>query len=205
MALANHTDLLAAVASWLNRGDLTATIPDFVRLAESEFNRRLRTIEMEARATATLTSDAVAVPTDFIGLRSIKIDDTILEYVPPSEIFDDENTGGYPTRYTVSDGQFFFRPAPTSGTVRIDYFGSIPALTSGNTTNWLMTKQPDLYLFATLAHAGFYIRDPEVTASCSARADALIDQINAATAMERYGGRRLQAQHTVRQVRGIRA
>lgn len=146
MALANYADLLAGVANWLQRSDLTARIPEFIALAEAEFNRRLRTIEMEARATATLTSDALAVPTDFIGLRSVKIDKTLLDYVTPSELFDDESTGGYPFRYTVSDGQFFFRPAPTSGTVKIDYYGKIPALTTTNTTNWLMTKHPDLYL-----------------------------------------------------------
>lgn len=205
MALANYADLLSGVANWLNRTDLTARIPEFITLAEAEFNRRLRTVEMEARSTATLTGDAIAVPTDFIGLRSIKIDKTLLEYVPPSEIFDDENTGGYPTRYTVTDGQFFFRPAPTSGTVKIDYYGSIPALTSGNTTNWLMTKHPDLYLFATCAQAEWYVVNDARVDAWKGRADELIEQINDATQKERYGGRRLKAQHNVPVFRQIRA
>ena len=206
MALATYSDLLSAVAAWLNRGsDLDARIPDFIALAEAEFNRRLRTIEMEVTATATLTGDAVAVPDDFLGLRSLKIDNTALEYVPPAEIADDESTGGYPTRYTVSDGQFIFRPAPSSGDVQISYYASIPALTVGNTTNWLMTRWPDLYLFATIAHAAFYIRDPEMVADCQNRAEALIAQINQQTLSERHGGRRLAAQHRVGQVSNIRA
>ena len=191
MALANYADLLAGVASWLNRTDLTATIPDFIRLAETEFNRRLRTIEMEARATATLTGSAVALPTDFIGLRSIKIDKTLLDYITPGELFDDERTGTYPVRYTVSDGQFFFRPAPSSGTVAIDYYASIPALTVSNTTNWLMTKHPDLYLFATCAQAEFYLVNDDRVAAWKGRAEEIMAQINMATQKERYGGRRL--------------
>lgn len=205
MALANYADLLTGVANWLQRSDLTARIPEFITLAEAEFNRRLRTVEMEARSTATLTSDAVAVPTDFIGLRSIKIDRTTLEYVTPADIFEDERTGGYPTRYTVTDGQFFFRPAPTSGTVKIDYYGSIPALTASNTTNWLMTKHPDLYLFATCAQAEWYVVNDARVDAWKARADELIEQINDATQRERYGGRRLRAQHNVAVFNRIRA
>ena len=192
MALVNYADLLSGVAAWLNRGsDLDARIPDFIKLAEAEFNRRLRTIEMEGRATATLTGNAVAVPTDFIGLRSIKINTTLLDYVTPGELFDDETTGGVPRTYTVSDGQFFFRPAPTTGTVTIDYFQNIPALTVSNTTNWLMTKHPDLYLFATCAQAEVFIWNDDRLPLWKARTEELIEQINKATAKERYGGRRL--------------
>jgi hypothetical protein len=109
MALANYADLLTSVAGWLNRTDLTATIPDFIRLAETEFNRSLRTIEMEGRATATLTSDAVAVP---YRLHRAQVDQDRnhpAEYIAPGEAFDDDHR--HPARYTISDGQFFFRPA----------------------------------------------------------------------------------------------
>lgn len=205
MALANYSDLLAAVASWLNRTDLTATIPDFIKLAETEFNRRLRTIEMEMRSSTALTTDSQALPADFLGLRSIKIDSTTLEYAPPADIFEDERTGGYPTRYTITDGAFFFRPAPTSGTVKLDYYGSIPALTSTNTTNWLMTKHPDLYLFATCAQAEWFVVNDDRVDAWKARTDELIEQINAATQKERYGGRRLRAQHNVPVFNQIRA
>lgn len=190
MALANYADLLAAVANWLNRTDLTARIPEFITLAEVEFNRSLRTIEMEARSTATLTGAAIAVPADFIGLRSISIANTRLDYITPGEAFEDEATGT-PTRYTVSDGQFFFRPAPSSGTVTIDYYASIPALTASNTTNWLMTKHPDLYLFATCAQAEFYVVNDDRVAAWKARAEEIMAQIGMATNKERYGGRRL--------------
>lgn len=206
MALANYADLLSAVAAWLNRGtDLDARIPDFIKLAEAEFNRKLRTLEMEAASTLTLTSDAIAVPADFLGLRSIKIDNTVLDYATPSEIADDETTGGYPTRYTVADGQFIFRPAPSSGAVEITYYAAIPALTAANTTNWLMTRWPDLYLFGVCAQAEFYVwNDPRIPL-WKARTEEIMQQINQQTLSERHGGRRLATRHRVPVFRRIPA
>jgi hypothetical protein len=39
MAINNYTELVAAIAEWLARDDLTARIPDFVTLAEAKINR----------------------------------------------------------------------------------------------------------------------------------------------------------------------
>jgi hypothetical protein len=41
MALSTNTELKAAVADWLKRGDLTTQIPDFIRLAETAIEREL--------------------------------------------------------------------------------------------------------------------------------------------------------------------
>ena len=50
MALSNYSELQSAVADWLERGDLTARIPDFIRLAEVQLNRLLRTNPQKLRA-----------------------------------------------------------------------------------------------------------------------------------------------------------
>ena len=197
MALANYADLVAAINGWLSRADMTTIAPDLIALAEAELNRVLVTVEMERRATATLASDSVAVPSDFAGLRSIRIDGgQPLEYAAPDDIFDNTNTGR-PTYYTVSDGQFIFRPAPSSGEVVITYLQRIPALTAVNTTNWLMTKHPDLYLFASLAQAEFYNWNDARLPMIKGRVEEIIGQINAATQRDRYGGRRLRMESRV--------
>lgn len=187
MALANYSDLLAAVASWLNRSDLTAVIPDMIALAEAEFNRTLRTMEMEGRATAT-TGSAVAVPSDFIGLRSVFINDAPLAYVSASDFFSlDVDSSGTPAYYTIADGQFFFKPTPSSSTVEITYYQKIPALTASNTTNWLMTKHPDLYLFATLAQGEFYTWDDDRLPLVKARVEEIMAQIEADETRRTFG------------------
>ena len=46
MALTTYTELKASLADWLNRTDLTAAIPDFITLAESQMERQLRLRQM---------------------------------------------------------------------------------------------------------------------------------------------------------------
>jgi hypothetical protein len=205
MALTNYTDLVAAINGWLNRSDMTAIAPDLIALAEAEFNRRLRTIEMEGRATATLAGEAIALPADFMGLRSISVDNTFFEQISAQELFDIPTSARLPRFVAVTDGQFFFRPAPASGTVKIDYYQKIPALTVANPTNWLMTKHPDLYLFAALAQAEFYNWNDGRLPVVKARTEELIEQINDETHRARYGNRRLKMSMPVYPSVGVRA
>lgn len=204
MALANYSDLLTAVANWLNRTDLTSRIPEFITLAEAEFNRKLRTIEMEATATATATDGVAALPSGFAGLRSITWDNTALDYIAPGELLEDDSTADRPRYYTIADGQILLRPIVT-GDVTITYYASVPALTVSNTTNWLMTKHPDLYLFATLMQAEFYGWNDDRLPTVKARVNEIISQIEQSVSMERYGNRRLAKASRVAQVRNIRA
>lgn len=194
MALANYADLVAAIGNWLQRTDYTAQAPDFIAMAEAEFNRVLRTVDMEGVSTATLTGEAVAVPSDFMGLRSMSYEGTAFQQITPSELFDmPTDMGGAPCYVAVMDGQFFFRPVPSSGTLKITYYQRIPALTVSNTTNWLMTRAPDLYLMASLVQAEFYGWNDKRLPMIKGRVDEILAQLIAENEKVRYGGRRLQA------------
>ena len=194
MALANYADLVASIGTWLSRSDLASQAPDFIAMAEAEFNRVLRTVDMEIVKTATLTGEAIAMPSDFMGLRSMSVDNTTFQQITPSELFDiRNNVTGTPYYVAVMDGQFFFRPVPSSGTIKITYYQRIPGLSVSNTTNWLMTRAPDLYLMASLAQAEFYGWNDDRLPMIKDRVDEILAQLNAETAKVRYGGRRLQA------------
>ena len=54
------------LAVWLNRDDLTTVIPDFIRLAEAQYNRSIRHRKMITRSTATIDSRYSATPADWI-------------------------------------------------------------------------------------------------------------------------------------------
>lgn len=166
MSLATYTDLQASLASWLHRSDLTSRIPDFIALAEAQMNRRLRVRRMMARATATLSDEYSAVPSDFLGPISITIDGEPLAYLTVEQM-DAAVTGeatGAPAYYTVTGGEFRYYPAPgTSYTATLTYWQAIPALAS-NSTNWLLTNHPDAYLYGSLTQAAPYIQDDERTA-----------------------------------------
>ena len=73
MALSNYTELQASVAAFLNRSDLSSVIPDFITMAEAEFNRTLKVREMSVRTRAPIDSQYVKLPADFLGMRNIDL------------------------------------------------------------------------------------------------------------------------------------
>ena len=53
-------------------------------------------------------------------------------------------------------------PTPdTSYTLQLTYYGTIDALSSSNTTNFISTGYPDAYLYGALKHASIYLMEDE--------------------------------------------
>ena len=46
MSISNFTELKSSIADFLNRDDLTAVIPTFIKLAEADMNRKLRHLSL---------------------------------------------------------------------------------------------------------------------------------------------------------------
>lgn len=169
MSLANYTDLLASVASWLNRTDLTAVIPDFVTIAESRLARDLRIRRMISSSTLTTSTStrAVTLPTDWLEFNSATISgtpDTILQAVTTEHLNAEYPEGGYsgkPVVLAAEGNTVLFGPLPDAAyTVKIDYFARFPALAT-NSTNWLMTNHPKVYLAACMAEAATFTMDKQ--------------------------------------------
>lgn len=176
MAITTYDELQTAVANWLDRSDLTARIPEFIELTEARLNRRLRTRETSEIATATVSSEFTALPTDFLEDRALRITDgtTIYELLRESPETISQwkawnNTTSTPQYYTIQGAEFQVYPAPdTSYTATLIYRQKVPALTTSNTSNWVLVKAPDLYLYGALLQAAPYLRDPEAMASWTA-------------------------------------
>ena len=181
MAFATYADLQASIASWLNKEDLTNVIPDFIKLAEARFNRELRTLQMVKRATANTEDEFVAVPADWLEAKDLSIADLPLAYITPEKLGEWKyvNVTGKTRYYTIVGGSFELFPAPTDDvTVEMAYYAKIPALTVSNTSNWLLAKAPDLYLYASLQQAAPYIMDDERLPLWAANATAIIQFLN---------------------------
>lgn len=59
-----------------------------------------------------------------------------------------------PKHYTIVGTEFRFFPEPeTSYTVEFTRYCRLPSLSDSNTTNWLLTAFPNVYLYAALAQA----------------------------------------------------
>lgn len=174
-----YSGLKASVADWLNRQDLTAVVPDFITLGEAQMNRNLRVLQMETYLSGTsAVSGTWAVPADWLETRTLRLasptaGQQILEYVGEEEWDRLEASGLTSTTryYTIINGNFQVLPVPTSALdYNLRYYAKIPALGSfvaGNpapvevTSNWLLTKSPDLYLYASLLAATPYLKDDD--------------------------------------------
>lgn len=191
MALSNYTELQASVASYLARDDLTLAIPDFIRLAEAKFNRVLMHPKMEARATLTVSTllpspEFLDLPSDFQTMRSARLSGVAgkprLGFMTQTQIDDyrysRDNVTGQPFYFSITGTQMELAPTPNDNyTVQVVYRGNIPALAS-NSTNWLLTLAPDLYLYGSLLEASPYIQNDERLSVWGSAVATVIDQLN---------------------------
>lgn len=172
MAITTYAELQTAGANWLDRTDLTARIPEFIELAEANFNRVIRQPDMVAKDDAfSLASQYTTLPTDTLEITRIVVDVSppiTLEYLTPEEISERRsvlNSTGRPLYFTViggSTGQLEVLPSPDSTyTSSIVYYTKIPALTDSATTNWLLDSHPDIYLYGLLVEAEPYLKNDE--------------------------------------------
>jgi hypothetical protein len=200
MSIATYSDLQAAIADWLNRGDLTAQIPTFISLAEADFNRRLRTRQMLCRATTDLLEHFTPLPPDFLEGRNVQLDTqplTPLEYVT-LEVADDMRStvhahAGKPRFYTIIGATIEAIPIPDAPyQIELTYYGKIPALSSGSPTNWLLSAAPDLYLYASLTHAAPYLKDDERLPMWVEWSNKLIADLNAESDRAEHSGSSLK-------------
>lgn len=167
MALANYTDLLASVASWMNRTDLTTVIPDFVTIAESKIARDLRLRNQLTSGTLAVVASVreVTLPTGWLEFETISINgtpDSLCQFVA-SEYLDawypDGSYAGKPAYYTVQGTTVVFGPFPDAAyTANVSYYAAFGALAT-STTNWLLTNAPNVYLYACLREAAFFTKD----------------------------------------------
>lgn len=171
MAIATYSDLKSSVADWLNRQDLTAVIPSFITLAEAQFNRdeRLRVKESMVRATASFDQQYESLPGDYLEMANLQINNVTpfqkLQFLSLNQIDDYKNTfttNAVPKYYTIVGNQIELLPIPgTTYTAEMVYYAKIASLSDSNTTNWLLTKHPDVYLYGTLIQSAPYLKDDE--------------------------------------------
>lgn len=160
----DYSDLKTAVINWTHRGDLASVIDTMIDLFEARANRNIRVPEMENRAYATPTDEYIAFPTDYLELRNIQVNDSSpyqLEYTTPKHIDSLGLSGGSPIYFTIVGNEFQIAPSAAGKEVEISYYQTIPSLSESNTTNWLITKYPDYYLFGVLQQVQIYTIEPD--------------------------------------------
>lgn len=193
MALATYSDLQTAVLDWLVRPDLINRVADFIRLAECDFNRRLRLSKAEIRADLSVSAEYVSWPDDMIELRRIYIDGNprfTLDPVTPEkrqEMYAGSGVG-MPRVYSMEGASFGFSPTPDATyTAKLLYVPGM-TLSTGSPTNSVLTTYPDIYLYGSIVQALMYIQDDERLAVYQPKYDKAIDDARLDIARLKFSG-----------------
>lgn len=196
MAITTYAELQTSVANFLARDDLTAQIPDFIALAEARMGRELDTRSQVKRATAETVASAefIDLPTDLRKIQGIKINSNpvkVLDYTTPHNYYSlsPSNASGTPAYYTVVGTAIGLRPIPDSVlTIEMIYSDDIDALSSTNTTNTILTRHPDAYLFGALAAASVFLMDDARAAQFDQVFSRTIGEMKRDTDDAKFGG-----------------
>ena len=203
MAINTYSTLVTAIEEWIARdGDttLSARVPDFITLAESKFNRTLFVPQMEKRSTALvdIASDEpefITLPSDFQTMRRVRLSGVTgkprLEFMTQTQIEDYrysiDNVSDQPIYFSIIGSEMELAPTPNEAfTLEMVYRANVPALTSDNTTNWLLTLAPDIYLYGALLESTPYTQNDERIAVWGSAMTACLDQLNALGARQSF-------------------
>ena len=204
MAIGTYAELKTAIANWLDRDDLTDRIPEFIALAEARMNRVLRLRMMESKYTASTVAAQrnYNLPTGYVQMRNFQINTspiTPLQYVSP-EIYDrlwGGSTGGTPQFYTIIANEIQLGPIPGSVlTMEMLFYKKITALSASNTTEQMLTDNPDIYLYGALLEAEpFIMNDERVALWAKGFAQAVAD-LQEQDNKDRHSGSALRVMNT---------
>ena len=171
MALTNYGTLKTAVADWLSRADLDQQVPDFIKLAEATLNKIVRSTRMTANADVTVNAGArkATLPADLLEpiYVTLKTDEDFpLEQVSPEQLVALRRSRlraqGQPRFFAVVGRSIEVTPTPPAQiTLDVAYYQAITTLASDSDTNWLLTYEPDLYLYTALLHAAPFLQDQQ--------------------------------------------
>jgi hypothetical protein len=180
MAITDFASLKTALAAWPDQGTSIddTQLGEFVQFATAMLNfgteeiPALRTRDMHAVATMTPVSSVCTLPTDYLQYRRVTVPASFrqpLTYITP-EIMDEwypDRPAGTPCNFSIIGSSLY--PLPTTASnVELTYYQKIPDLVADGDTNWLLTKNPALYLQASLYQLAMFRRDDDLQSRSAA-------------------------------------
>ena len=180
-----YDELKTQIANYLNRSDLTTQIDIFIDTTEAELNRKVRDKDMIKRATATADGQYLTLPTDWLEVVNVEItsgDFTPLfqQSIESLDIFRraNDNSSGQPKYFAIVDGTLELAPIPdTSYTLQLTYYGKISALSDSNTSNFVSTNHPDVYLYGALKQASIYLMEDDRVPMFAAQFELALEEM----------------------------
>ena len=178
MAFTDYTDLLIGVSDYTGRDDVAHLFGRFTALAETKLNRRLRVRDMDEEISLTTDANGDAtLPADYIEAREVKDSNgRILRQASINALTRlYANRSGVPSEFAIVGSVFMVKPT-VAATFDMIYYEKIPPLET-NSTNWLLTRAPDIYLYATALEVAAWERSVEGVGAAQNLLDTSISQL----------------------------
>lgn len=166
MSLDTYANLQTEIGEFLSRSDLTAKIPSFITLLEARAFRKLKLRDDIVRGSFSISSQYTDLDTEISGWLELIDIELNTEPVRPLQILSPDQkdflysrtTTGKPHHYAIHGNELEVYPSPDATyTCNVTYRSRITNLSDANTTNWLLTNHPDIYLYGSLVAAESYI------------------------------------------------
>lgn len=179
--ITTYDELKTGIKDWLDRSDLDDYVDTFIDLAESRFKREIRIREtLQVNSAITISEDdrtvdisanttrfldhkflRILVPDATLGRRFLpNFQETTLTHLSEVSI----NESKCPEWYTIwPDGATLELDAPADQdyTAELIYYQELQALSDSNTTNELLDRAPDAYLWGSLAATAPFLQNDE--------------------------------------------
>lgn len=156
--MSTYSDLSTAVTSFAGQegnSEFTNMVGTFIELGEADIYRSLRHDRM-VKSYALSGAAPYLIPDDFLEPVAVNQGYAMCEYKPPEVLLAVAASAEVPTAWSIYGSEFVFDGAPNAETV-VSYFAKLPALVTQ--PNALFILNPDLFLYAALAHAMIFLRD----------------------------------------------
>jgi hypothetical protein len=206
----DYASFRSFVGVWLDVSGLASgTLDSIISNAEKRIERGdgtpqepgLRVREMETAFSWTITgSGTISVPSDFIELKSARIDASpavflekkSVDYVYKKYPYRDSNQGT-PVVIAREAGNFIFGPSPDSTyTVKGVFYKRRTSMPSAGTVNGVFTAYPDLYLKAAVLEGEKFVGRDQRTAVWEPDFKRQLQSANKQNETEEYSGSSLR-------------
>jgi len=200
----NYTEIKNAALAYADKATHTETsdsMDDFLRVVEARVNRHLKTNDMSKQATLTSLDGKYyyGLPDDFNGLRGDPqvpgANNTIqtFRFMTPEQMNNINHLSNVSEHYyTIIADQFRIFPDLDAEVITITYYQRIVALDGTNTSNWLSTDNPDVYIFGCLVEIASFNKDAVAREIWDARFKEALNEVSIHDQMIRWSSNTMQ-------------
>src|SRR5688572_19407255 len=179
-AVTSYATLTTRISDEALRTYTSSETDGFIADAEAEFRLLLgpNFAKETSGATLAFTAGSATLPTGLVRMLSLvhatygALDQVSIERIRELRI----NGPTVPAFYCIT-GTTILTDALYTGNLTFDYEGTLTGLSSGNTTNWLVTYAPIAYVHMCISYLKLYEEDYEGAGLRKAMAKQLLDDL----------------------------